>query len=220
MTRTYDRIGIQVPEFYLPRHGVDLSRWAVIACDQFTSEPEYWQQVEQVVGDAPSTLKLILPEVSLEKPGEHDLIRRIQANMAEYISQGVLQSQEGTVLIERSVAGKTRRGLLLCLDLEKYDFNKGSQSLIRATEGTILDRLPPRMKIREGARLDLPHEEKEQPDDDEDGEAGHQQLCPDALPFRLGTHYLNPVLEQIIHQLSITNHRNGSGELSVVHPPP
>ncbi len=157
MTRTYDRIGIRVPEFYLPRHGVDLTRWAVIACDQFTSEPEYWQQVEQFVGDAPSTLKLVLPEVRLEKPGEHDLIRRIQAAMAEYLSQGILQPREGMVYLERSVAGKTRRGLLLCLDLEKYDFNKGSQSLIRATEGTILDRLPPRMKIREGAHLELPH---------------------------------------------------------------
>lgn len=157
MTRTYDRIGVQIPEFYLPRPGVDLRRWAVIACDQFTSEPEYWVQVEQIVGDAPSTLRLVLPEVYLEKPGEPELIRQIQAKMVEYLDQGVLQAYQGMVYLERRVAGKTRRGLMLCLDLEKYDFNKGSQSLIRATEGTILERLPPRMKIRLGAPLELPH---------------------------------------------------------------
>ena len=157
MNRTYDRIGIQIPEFYLPRPGVDLSRWAVIACDQFTSEPEYWEKVEQLVGDVPSTLRLILPEVYLEKPGEPELIRQIQTKMREYLNQGILQRYEGMVYVERSVAGKTRRGLVLCLDLERYDYNRGSQSLIRATEGTILDRLPPRMKIREGALLELPH---------------------------------------------------------------
>ncbi|MCU0485007.1 MAG: DUF1015 domain-containing protein [Anaerolineales bacterium] len=157
MNRTYDRIGIQIPEFYLPRPGVDLARWAVIACDQFTSEPEYWEKVEQLVGDAPSTLRLILPEVSLEKPGEAELICQIQAKMAEYLDQGILERHEGMVYVERTVAGKTRRGLVLCLDLERYDYNRGSQSLIRATEGTILDRLPPRMKIREGALLELPH---------------------------------------------------------------
>ena len=147
MNRTYDRIGIQIPEFYLPRPGVDLSRWAVIACDQFTSEPEYWEKVEQLVGEVPSTLRLILPEVYLEKPGEPELIRKIQTKMREYLNQGILQRYEGMVYVERSVAGKTRRGLVLCLDLERYDYNRGSQSLIRATEGTILDRLPPRMKI-------------------------------------------------------------------------
>lgn len=157
MTRTYDRIGVQIPEFFLPRSDVDLSRWAVIACDQFTSEPEYWEKVEQVVGHAPSTLRLILPEVYLEKPSEQELIRQIQAKMASYLNQGVLQAYQGLVYLERSVARKTRRGLMVCLDLEKYDFHKGSQSLIRATEGTILERLPPRMKIREGALLELPH---------------------------------------------------------------
>ena len=157
MSKVYDSIGVQIPQVFLPRQGVTLKQWAVIACDQFTSQPEYWQQVEQLVGDAPSTLNLVLPEVYLEKPGEHERIARIQLAMGEYLSQGVLQAVEGLIYVERTVGGRTRRGLMLALDLEQYDFNKGSHSLIRATEGTIIERLPPRMKIRHGARLELPH---------------------------------------------------------------
>ena len=150
-------IGIQIPQVYLPKPGVDLTKWAVIACDQFTSEPEYWHEVEQIVGDAPSTLKLTFPEVYLEKPGEEERIKSIQLAMQKTMDAGVLQPHDGFVYVERTVNGKTRKGLMLCLDLECYDFNKGSSSLIRATEGTIIERLPPRMKIREGATLEFPH---------------------------------------------------------------
>ncbi len=150
-------LGIQIPQVYLPKPGTDLTKWAVIACDQFTSQPEYWNDVEKIVGAAPSTLNLTFPEVYLEKPGGEERIRNIQSCMHKYMDEGILQPYDGLVYVERTVAGKTRKGVVLCLDLEAYDYNKGSSSLIRATEGTIVDRLPPRMKIREGALLELPH---------------------------------------------------------------
>jgi hypothetical protein len=150
-------IGIQIPQVYLPKSNVDLTKWAVVACDQFTSEPEYWEQVEKIVGDAPSTLNLTFPEVYLEKPGAPERIQNIQSTMRKYLDAGLLQPREGLIYVERTVAGRTRKGILLALDLERYDYNKGSSSLIRASEGTIVERLPPRIKIREGAALELPH---------------------------------------------------------------
>jgi hypothetical protein len=150
-------IGIQIPQVYLPKPGTDLKKWAVIACDQFTSQPEYWNEVEKIVGDAPSTLNLTFPEVYLEKPGGDERIQNVQATMRKYMDEGILQPHDGLVYVERTVAGKTRKGIVLCLDLEAYDYTRGSSSLIRATEGTIVDRLPPRIKIREGAALELPH---------------------------------------------------------------
>jgi hypothetical protein len=155
--KTYNDIGIQIPQLQLPKPGTDLTKWAVIACDQFTSQPEYWQNVAEFVGEAASTLNLVLPEVFLEKPGEAERIQQIQSNMRAYLEKGMLQSHEGPIYVERSVDGKMRKGIMLCLDLEQYDFKKGSTSLIRATEGTIVERLPPRMKIRQGAALELPH---------------------------------------------------------------
>ncbi len=150
-------IGIQIPQIYLPKKGTDLNKWAVIACDQFTSQPEYWNDVENIVGDAPSTLHLTFPEVYLEQPGGDERIKNVQASMCKYMDEGILQPQDGFVYVERTVSGRTRKGIVLCLDLEAYDYNKGSSSLIRATEGTIVDRLPPRIKIREGATFELPH---------------------------------------------------------------
>ncbi len=155
--KIHDDIGVLIPEVYLPRSGTVLEKWAVIACDQFTSEPEYWRDVERIVGDAPSTLNLTLPEVYLEAPDKQERIAKIQATMREYLDRHLLEPQAGIVYVERRVGSKVRRGLLLALDLERYDYNKGSSSLIRATEGTIVERLPPRMKIREGAVLELPH---------------------------------------------------------------
>lgn len=155
--KSHDDIGVLVPEVQLPTAGTDLTKWAVIACDQFTSEPEYWREVERTVGPAPSTLKLTFPEVYLETVGKEERIAAIQATMRKYLDEKLLQPQEGLVYVERRVDDKLRRGLLLGLDLERYDYNKGSSSLIRATEGTIVERLPPRMKVREGAALELPH---------------------------------------------------------------
>lgn len=150
-------LGIQIPDILLPKAGINLSRWAVIACDQFTSEPEYWQGVEKIIGDSPSTYQMILPEVMLGTPGEISRIQSTQAAMKDYLARDLFVQRQGFVLVERETSHKTRHGLMLALDLEKYDFNKGSQTLIRATEGTIIDRLPPRIRIREGATLELPH---------------------------------------------------------------
>jgi hypothetical protein len=155
--KTFDDIGVQIPTIYLPKAGTDLGKWAVIACDQFTSEPEYWHKVEQIVGDSASTLHLTLPEVYLEAEDEPERIKKIQASMRSVLERGILEAREGMVYVERTVGGHTRRGLMLALDLEHYDYTKGSSSLIRATEGTIVERLPPRMKIREGASLEFPH---------------------------------------------------------------
>jgi hypothetical protein len=155
--KTYPAIGVQIPQILLPMPGIDLHKWAVIACDQFTSQPDYWKQVSELVGDAPSTYNLILPEVCLGTPEEAERVQHSQQKMREYLDQNLLVAQDGIVLVERSVDGKTRHGLMLALDLERYDYNKGSQTLIRATEGTIIERLPPRIKIRQGALLELPH---------------------------------------------------------------
>ncbi len=155
--RNYPDIGIQVSEILLPKQGIDAHKWAVIACDQFTSQPDYWQKVKETAGDSPSTYNLILPEVLLGTPEEAARIQSTQAAMRRYMQENLLELHEGLILVERTVDGKTRRGLMMALDLEQYDFNKGSQSLIRATEGTIIDRLPPRIRIREGAPLELPH---------------------------------------------------------------
>jgi hypothetical protein len=155
--KIHDNIGVQIPQVWLPRSGVDPHKWAVIACDQYTSQPDYWQAVEKIVGSAPSTLHLTFPEVYLEAPGAEARIQRIQSSMQQYLAEGMLAPHEGMVYVERRVSGKLRRGLALALDLEHYDYTKGSHSLIRATEGTIVERLPPRMRIRKGAALELPH---------------------------------------------------------------
>ena len=155
--KTYPDIGVQIPQILLPRPGIDLTKWAVIACDQFTSQPDYWAQVEKIVGDSPSTLHLTFPEFFLGKPGMEERIQRAQLKMREYLARHLLEPHDGMIYIERSIAQKTRKGLLLALDLDIYDFHTGSHSLIRATEGTILERIPIRMRLREGAALDLPH---------------------------------------------------------------
>ena len=150
--------GICVPEIMFPKEGVDLTKWACVACDQYTSQPDYWEGCENVVGDAPSTLRIMLPEIYLEKPGEDERIAAIRKTMDEYMANGTLRDLgEGFMLTRRTVDGKTRTGLVVALDLECYDYNKGSTTLIRATEGTIVERIPPRLRIRDGAPLELPH---------------------------------------------------------------
>ncbi len=147
----------QRPIFYLPKEGVDLQKWAVIACDQFTSQPEYWEEVEKFIGDSPSTYNLILPEAYLNTPKEEEHLRKIHASMHSYLAENILTPYEGFVYIERFFGMKMRRGLLLNIDLDHYDFTPASQSLIRASEETVLDRLPLRIKIRENALLEIPH---------------------------------------------------------------
>ncbi len=155
--KIHKSVGLGIPETILPKPGTDLTKWAVIACDQYTSEPEYWQRVAEVVGSAPSTLNLIYPEVYLNEKNPETRIAGIRRSMNEYLDSGLFRELEGLVYVERQTGGRTRRGLVVCLDLEHYDFRKGSTSMIRATEGTILERIPPRVRIREGAPLELPH---------------------------------------------------------------
>jgi hypothetical protein len=152
-----EKLGFQIPEILLPRNCIDPHKWAVIACDQFTSEPEYWKLVEETVGNSPSTYNMILPEIYLNTPEESARLISTRKYMNQYLTEGLLEPREGLILVERKASGKTRHGVMLALDLERYDYSKGSQSLIRATEGTVLDRLPPRIKIREGAPLEIPH---------------------------------------------------------------
>lgn len=157
---TYDwgKFGLHIPEIMIPKDGTDYSKWAVVACDQYTSEPEYWEDVEKIVGDAPSTLRLMLPEIYLDKPGEADKIKAIRKTMDEYMEDGTLQKlPPGCMLVKRTAEGRSRLGLVIATDLENYDFNKGSTSLTRATEGTVVERIPPRLRIREGAPIEMPH---------------------------------------------------------------
>ena len=139
--------------------GADMTKWAVVACDQFTSQPEYWQAVADTVGDAPSTLRLILPEAELGGPEEDAAIRRINASMEDYLARGVFRTlPHSLVYVERTQSdGRVRRGIVGMVDLEQYDFNPGSGAPIRATEGTVLSRIPPRVKVRRDAALELPH---------------------------------------------------------------
>ena len=155
--KTFESIAIGIPDILLPKVDTDLSKWAVIACDQFTSEPEYWQKASDIVNEAPSTLNLIYPEVYLGEKDPDSRIAGIRYHMNLYLQEGLLEQKQGFIYVERQTGQQIRKGLMACIDLDQYDFHKGSSSLIRATEGTILDRLPPRIRIREGAPLEVPH---------------------------------------------------------------
>ncbi|MFP4373209.1 MAG: DUF1015 domain-containing protein [Spirochaetaceae bacterium] len=152
-------LGILVPEILLPRADIVLSRWAVIACDQHTSNPSYWRQVEETVDEAPSTLNLVFPEVYLEDGDIDARVSTIRASMERYLAEGVLEPHGPlAVFTERFTRGeRPRRGLVVAIDLERYDYAPGSTTLVRATEETILSRLPVRERIRAGAPLELPH---------------------------------------------------------------
>jgi hypothetical protein len=155
--RNFPKIGIQAPDVLIPVDAISQEKWAVVACDQFTSQPEYWDQVNQMTDGVPSTYHLILPEAYLGKPKAKLHQSQINSCMSTYLSTGIFQPVEGFIYVERLLGSKVRQGLIAALDLEHYDFHKDSQSLIRATEGTIIERLPPRIKIREKAPLEIPH---------------------------------------------------------------
>lgn len=134
----------------------ELEKWSVIACDQFTSEPEYWKKVSDTVGTAPSTLDLILPEVYLSEAEKR--IPVINSKMQEYSKEILVEYPNSMLYIERTQSdGTIRRGIILAVDLECYDYHKGADSLIRATEATVIERIPPRVAIRRNASLELPH---------------------------------------------------------------
>ncbi len=138
---------------------IDMTKWAVVACDQYTSEPDYWAETERIVSDNPSTLKLTLPEIYLEQDGVDEKIKNIHASMEKYLSDGIFEEyKDSLIYIERKQNdGKVRAGIVGAIDLEMYDYRKGSKSQVRATEATVVERIPPRIKVRQGAPVELPH---------------------------------------------------------------
>ena len=151
-------VGLSVCDFLVPNPNVDLQKWAVIACDQFTSQPEYWKQVEDFIGLEASALRLVLPENYLNTPQKEACLSSIRGTMQNYLANGTLQNTgRGVIFVKRQTTTGMRRGLVLCADLEHYDYGEGSTSLIRTTEGTILDRLPPRIAIRKQAEIETSH---------------------------------------------------------------
>ena len=138
---------------------IDMTKWSVVACDQYTSEPDYWKKVNEIVGEAPSTLQLTLPEIYLEEDDVEERIEKINQNMEKMLQDDIFQEyQDSMIYLERTQDdGKVREGLMGIVDLEDYSYEKGSQTLIRATEKTVIERIPPRVKVRENALLELPH---------------------------------------------------------------
>lgn len=152
MNKCYTAADILLPDF----HTVDPAKWAVVACDQFTSEPNYWQQVDQLVGNAPSTLRMILPEVYLSEA--ENRIPAANAAMQEYLQTVLHPHANRMMYVERTQSdGSIRRGIVLAIDLACYDYQKGASSLIRATEATVVERIPPRVAIRRNAVIESPH---------------------------------------------------------------
>lgn len=152
MERCFFSADILLPDF----NKVDAKKWAVVACDQFTSEPHYWEAVENEVGDAPSTLRMILPEVYLGESAQR--IPSINQTMKEYERELLISHENAMIYTERTQSdGSVRRGIVMAIDLECYDFKKGATSLIRATEATVVERIPPRVAIRRDAPIELPH---------------------------------------------------------------
>lgn len=150
-------VGAQVPNILLPKQTASLTRYAVIACDQFSAQPEYWQRAEELAGESPSALRMIFPEAYLMQ-GMPETPETITAVMQDYLSNGVLEDVgETMVFVRRSTTTGVRSGLVLALDLEHYEYKNGAKSLTRATEATVEERLPARIAIRETAPLELPH---------------------------------------------------------------
>lgn len=149
--KTFKKADILIPK------DIDLTKWSVVACDQYTSQPEYWKEMSEIVGDAPSALNIVFPEAFLSEGDAR--IAQINAKMKEYMESGIFEELlDSMIYVERTTSsGKVRRGIIGAVDLEDYDFSVGSKSKIRATEGTVLSRIPPRVKIRENAPLELPH---------------------------------------------------------------
>lgn len=152
-------LGTKIPDILLPNKHIDLQSWAVIACDQFTQDRAFWDGLAKQIGDKASLLSMIFPEIYLEDPDKADRIAKIRASMQKAISSSYFDEPiHGMVYVERSTPHHAcRRGLVLALDLERYDWHPEARPLIRATEGTVQERLPPRIEIRRGAPLESPH---------------------------------------------------------------
>lgn len=146
---------VKVPKILLPKKGIDMEKWATIACDQFTSTPEYWERLVAFVGDSPSTLKLTCPEIYLSRDVSGE-VKKVQAEMRKYLDEGIFDEREGFVLVERQVGKDYRIGLMAAIDLDAYDWHR-VRTPIRATEDTLMERLPVRIAIRKGAEIEAPH---------------------------------------------------------------
>ena len=150
---------VKAPHIYLPRSGVDMSKYAVIACDQYTSNLDYWNSLKEEVGNSVSTFHMIYPEAYLENTDEKSYIQNINNNIDRYIKNGDLEDiGECFILVERVTSyGVRRLGLVLSIDLEDYSYERGNKASIKASEATIVERIPPRLKIRKDAEIELPH---------------------------------------------------------------
>ena len=146
---------VKVPKILLPKKGIDMEKWATIACDQFTSTPEYWERLVAFVGDSPSTLKLTCPEIYLSRDVSGE-VKKVQAEMRKYLDEGIFDEREGFVLVERQVGNDYRIGLMAAIDLDAYEWHR-VRTPIRATEDTLMERLPVRIAIRKGAEIEAPH---------------------------------------------------------------
>lgn len=151
------KFGLMPADILLPKK--DFQKWAVVACDQFTSEADYWQAVEKTVGDAPSALRITLPEIYLEGGDTEKRISEINSTMEKYLESGVFEEhKDAMIYVERTQSdGTVRHGIVGAVELGDYDYRKGSKALIRATEQTVIERIPPRVKIRKDASVELPH---------------------------------------------------------------
>lgn len=156
--KTFEQMGVKIPEILFPKN-LDTKTWSVVACDQYTQDRNYWLNVEKNATGKPSTLNIILPEVYLNDADKTSRIKNIRNTMQSYINDGVFEEpKKEFVYIERKTSyGRVRHGLVCAIDLETYEWKPFSKSLIRATEATIIERIPPRMEIRRGAPLELPH---------------------------------------------------------------
>ncbi len=152
------KVPFKAGNILIPKN-VDMHKWSVVACDQYTSEPKYWEEVESIVGDAPSTLRITLPEIYLNDANVEERIKKINETMTKYLNEDIFTKLDNSMIyLERTQSdGKVREGIMGIVDLEDYSYEKGSQTLIRATEKTVIERIPPRMKVRENASLELPH---------------------------------------------------------------
>ncbi len=158
MLRQFDGLAFRPADILLPRD-CEYRKWSVVACDQYTSQPDYWQRVEEYVGSAPSTLRLILPESCLDGPNVETDIMEVNNTMTRYLREDRFTTFPGSLIyVERRLDNlKVRRGLVGMVDLDQYDYEPGSRSAVRATEGTVLSRIPPRVAVRKNAPLELPH---------------------------------------------------------------
>ena len=161
MNNYYEKVGLHIPEILLPdiEEKEHWKKWACVACDQYTSDPEYWENVRTSRQGFYSTYNLMLPEVYLEDSDADERIADIKSTMQKYLDDGILRSEGNCIILteRKTPVSPMRRGAVVALDLEKYDFSKGANALIRATEGTVAERIPPRMKIRKNAAIEMPH---------------------------------------------------------------